>query len=97
MANLLTRLLLDNPNCEQEIYCLYSALPEYQQASKLVNQWFETIKELLGEDRFLAFEDALAHYYGVQAQASYLFGLRLRRELCDALMREEQIELTSAY
>ena len=49
-----------------------------------------------GEDGFLAFEDALAHYYGIQVQASYLFGLRLRRELCDALMWENQIKITSA-
>ena len=68
----------------------------YKQAAKLVAQWSGTVKQLLGEDGFLAFEDALAHYYGIQAQASYLFGLHLRRELCDALMWETQIEITSA-
>lgn len=96
MEKRLANLFLGNPEYEHEIYRLYSALPEYQQAAELVNQWFGTVKQLLGEERFLAFEDALAHYYGIQAQASYLFGLRLRRELCDALMRENQVEITSA-
>ncbi len=96
MERRLTNLFLDNPEYEHEIYRLYSELPEYKQAAKLVAQWSGTVKQLLGEDGFLAFEDALAHYYGIQAQASYLFGLHLRRELCDALMWETQIEITSA-
>lgn len=96
MEKRLANLFLDNPEYEHEIYRLYSALPEYQQASKAMDQWFGTVKQLLGEERFLAFEDALARYYGIQAQACYLFGLRLRRELCDALMWESQIEFTSA-
>ncbi len=96
MEKRLMAMFLSNPEYEHEIYRLYSALPEYQQAAELVDQWFGTVKQLLGEDRFLAFEDALAHYYGIQAQASYLFGLHLRRELCDALMWETQIEITSA-
>ena len=97
MEKRLANLFLSNPEYEDEIYRLYSALPEYQQADELVNQWFGTVNQLLGEERFLAFEDALTHYYGIQAQASYLFGLRLHRELCDALMWENQIEITSAY
>ena len=96
MEKRLTAMFLDNPKWENEIYCLYSELPEYKQAAKLVAQWSGTVKQLLGEDGFLAFEDALAHYYGIQAQASYLFGLRLRREICDALMWETQIDFTSA-
>lgn len=92
----MTNLFLDNPEYEREIFRLCSELPEYKQASKAMDQWFATVKQTLGKERFLAFEDALAHYYGIQAQASYLFGLRLRRELCDALMWETQIDFTSA-
>lgn len=85
--NLLTTIL-DNPELSSEIRRICISFPEYQQAAELADSWLETLKQTLGYEQFCEFEDAMIKYFGLEAQAHYLFGLRLRRELCAALFTD---------
>lgn len=86
MDNRLITEIFDSPELASEIHQFCLTFPEYRQASAEMNACAQKMIQRLGFEEYNRFERVANYYHGLIAQAHYFFGLRLRREICAALM-----------
>ena len=82
---ILRSLFLDAPKLPHEIYRFCHSLPEYVQARQDYLRAADEVEQLLGPHRYCRYEDLLNQYISISEHAFYLFGLKLRRDLLQAL------------
>ena len=88
MNPILYTIFEDNPQIPAEIFRFCRTLPDYLAAEERFEAQTDQVRQLLGWDRYEAFEQAMVEKMSYEARAHYLFGLGLRREVLEALARD---------
>ena len=86
MDNKLITEFFENPTITSEIYEFCMSIPEYRAASKAMHASTQKMIQKVGFEEYCEFERVVSAFHSWEAQAYYLFGLHLRRELCEAMM-----------
>ena len=86
MNNNLKILFVDNPDLTEEIEAFCEKDPEYRSARDAFAEIAEEIAEIVGFDRYDAFERRFGAFKGRSDDLYYLFGLGLRQEVISALL-----------
>ena len=91
MQDLLNDFLMNNPLMDKYIMEFLNSSPAFRQKKAHCNQLDRKLTEHLdrrGQELFLEYEDAANDIHSLYCTGYYLFGLKLRRELRDALWQE---------
>ena len=86
-TTILQTLFLDNPEIPVEIAKFCNTLPEYVQAEQDYNRAAQELRELIGFERYSAFESVLNWHLRCELQACYLFGLGLKKDIISGIVQ----------
>lgn len=81
---ILRSLFLDNPELPFAVSEFCRSIPEYNRLRAEYRRAADEITELVGIERYLAYEALLNRYWAIENRAYYLFGLQLRREVLES-------------
>jgi len=82
---ILRSLFFDNPGLSDAMGDFCRSFPEYDEAHQEYERLLEELERAMGQAWTLRFEEALNRCWAVEDNASYLFGLGVRREVLRAL------------
>ena len=82
---ILHSLFLDNPELAQAVERFCLADPHYLRARREYEQMAQMVEQVLGYERYCAYEECLNSYEARAERACYLFGLGLREEVLRGL------------
>ncbi len=83
--NILQSLFYDNPGLSEAWADYCRNFPGYEETQREFRRLMEELKQAMGNPWLLRFEEALNRCLAVEDNASYFFGLGVRRETLQAL------------
>jgi len=87
--NILQSLFYDNPGLSDAWAEYCRNFPKYEETQQEFQRLMEELEQAMGNPWLLRFEEALNRCLAVEDNASYLFGLGVRREALHALAAAE--------